>query len=326
MKRVALIVLAVLALTAAATPTIEELAQRLTALEARVTALDGGPLPSPSPTGAPSPSTSQSPSITVGPSPITDPDRAVLPGPVPSGPGGGVFSVHCDYSHRADDDPIVNPGTASAHTHEFFGSELVTRDTTKASQLRGGPTTCELLADTAGYWSPALRAPNGSLVAPQKVLAYYRALGGPVRAYPAGLKLVAGYATGQTPTVNDRFGWSCGETRPYHPSPQNCASKNVLHIVFPNCWDGVNLDSPNHRSHMAYASNGCPASHPVKVLKLSMHVQYHSVADGRGYELVSTAHGQGPHADFFNAWLQDKFEELTATCANANRSCLKVGG
>jgi len=36
--------------------------------------------------------------------------------------------------------------------------------------------------------------------------------------------------------------------------------------------------------------------------------------------------GHGPHADFFNTWEQAKLEDLTAACANANRSCLKVGG
>lgn len=42
-------------------------------------------------------------------------------------------------------------------------------------------------------------------------------------------------------------------------------------IVFPSCWDGVNLDSEDHKSHMSYPVGGapdsgdCPSSHPVKV-------------------------------------------------------------
>lgn len=40
-----------------------------------------------------------------------------------------------------------------------------------------------------------------------------------------------------------------------------------------NSRDGVNLDSPNHKSHMAYPiqnynSGDCPASHPVHVISL----------------------------------------------------------
>ena len=42
-------------------------------------------------------------------------------------------------------------------------------------------------------------------------------------------------------------------------------------IVFPSCWDGVNLDSSDHQSHVSYPNgtapdNGdCPSTHPVKV-------------------------------------------------------------
>ena len=43
-------------------------------------------------------------------------------------------------------------------------------------------------------------------------------------------------------------------------------------MVKPRCWDGKNLDTPDHKSHVAYgqgsgASGGgaCPSSHPVKL-------------------------------------------------------------
>ena len=38
-----------------------------------------------------------------------------------------------------------------------------------------------------------------------------------------------------------------------------------IRLTFPQCWDGQNLDSTNHKSHMAYARQGqafcrvCPA-------------------------------------------------------------------
>lgn len=41
---------------------------------------------------------------------------------------------------------------------------------------------------------------------------------------------------------------------------------------FPTCWDGVNLDSPNHRDHVSYPETGtfesggrCPDTHPVRI-------------------------------------------------------------
>src|SRR3569833_1611818 len=43
-------------------------------------------------------------------------------------------------------------------------------------------------------------------------------------------------------------------------------------IIFPTCWDGKNLDSPDHKSHIAYSPGGsalagaaCPAKFPVRV-------------------------------------------------------------
>jgi hypothetical protein len=28
-----------------------------------------------------------------------------------------------------------------------------------------------------------------------------------------------------------------------------------LDVIFPDCWDGRHLDSPDHKSHMAYSRN-----------------------------------------------------------------------
>lgn len=44
-------------------------------------------------------------------------------------------------------------------------------------------------------------------------------------------------------------------------------------VFFPSCWDGINLDSTNHRDHVAYPiqnynSGDCPSSHPVKLVSL----------------------------------------------------------
>lgn len=54
----------------------------------------------------------------------------------------------------------------------------------------------------------------------------------------------------------------------------NCPNGMRAQVNFPSCWDGVNLDSPDHKSHMAFASGGpngggdCPASHPVHLVTL----------------------------------------------------------
>jgi hypothetical protein len=86
-----------------------------------------------------------------------------------------------------------------------------------------------------------------------------------------------------------------------------------LHVNFPDCWDGKHLDTPDHRSHMAYSRNWvCPASHPVKVPLIRLNIRY-PLLDGRGVELASG--GQlTAHADFFNAWDERKLAKLVDAC------------
>jgi hypothetical protein len=51
-----------------------------------------------------------------------------------------------------------------------------------------------------------------------------------------------------------------------------CLGGLQIRIRFPSCWDGENIDSPDHRSHVAYPSmmdNGiCDDAHPVRILAL----------------------------------------------------------
>lgn len=48
-----------------------------------------------------------------------------------------------------------------------------------------------------------------------------------------------------------------------------------------SCWDGVNIDSDDHKSHVAYPSNGtfettgtCPDSHPVRLPQVMYEVMW----------------------------------------------------
>ena len=55
-------------------------------------------------------------------------------------------------------------------------------------------------------------------------------------------------------------------------------------IIFPQCWDGKNLDSPNHRDHVSHPIGGpvsfstvagkCPDSHPVKIPQVMLEVNW----------------------------------------------------
>jgi hypothetical protein len=236
--------------------------------------------------------------------------------------GKGVFIVRCLFSHQKQVDPIVNPGppgTPSHHMHDFFGNRSVDASSTYASASVAA-TTCGLLADKAGYWSPSLVAPNGALVRPVAMLAYYRnrpARYGTTMPFPPDFRLVAGGA-GTYPNS----GWSCEQNASSMlQTPPVCgSSKLVLHVRFPNCWDGVRTDSPDHRSHVAYAQNDqCPTTHPVKVPEIFLHVRYPTGVGGAGYKLHDGT--LTPHADFWNVWRQDALVALVKRCLNAGINC-----
>lgn len=60
----------------------------------------------------------------------------------------------------------------------------------------------------------------------------------------------------------------------------NCPDGVRAQVFFPSCWDGVNLDSPDHESHMSYPdsnfpdSGACPPTHPVHMISLFYEVIY----------------------------------------------------
>ena len=122
-------------------------------------------------------------------------------------------------------------------------------------------------------------------------------------------------------------GWSCDqEASSMVSTPPNCGSRLlVLHVRFPNCWDGVRTDSADHRSHVVYAQNDrCPSSHPVKVPEIFAHVRYPSGVGGSGYKLADGT--VTPHADFWNVWRQAPLEDLVRRCLNAGVNCGTLTG
>ena len=238
-----------------------------------------------------------------------------------TGPQGrvGQFVVECPFSHALPDDPIVYPGDAGAsHLHVFFGNVTSNADANLESLLGQG-TTCEQQQDTASYWAPAL-LDNGQLITPVKSVAYYRAGVGvdptTVVAFPPGLMMIAGdpMATEAQPT--SVVAWSCGSGGMREELPPSCPDDRGLRIdiTFPDCWDGKNLDVSGHRTHMHYSSNGkCPSSHPVSVPQLIFAVAYPVHGDASQLQLASGGLKTG-HADFVNAWDQEKLEEEVTLC------------
>jgi Domain of unknown function (DUF1996) len=265
---------------------------------------------------------------------------------------GNNFYANCRFSHTSNDDPIVYPNEPGrSHHHTFFGNRSTDADSTPAT-LRGARTTCKPSTDTAAYWVPTLYR-RGVEVRPAKGQFYYNLRGyDRLRAFPAGLRLIAGDAHAHTPQSTRVVYWTCGgrggvRLKPSATVPARCPVVRAtftaqvkacpgcklvwqqvtsrvqtfleLHVNYPDCWDGVHLDSPDHKSHMAHSRDYvCPASHPVKVPLIRLMIRY-PLTDGEGVTLASGGQLTG-HADFINAWDQRVLERLVATCFH-DRPC-----
>jgi hypothetical protein len=242
---------------------------------------------------------------------------------------GAQFISQCLFSHRNTDDPIIYPRKPGrSHDHSFVGNDTTNASSTLSSLLKGD-TTCDRTDDTAAYWTPTLIDPKGQPITPRIVPVYYRRKTvEDVKAFPPGLKIVAGNSKATTAQDVRNISWDCGPNggvsrQTTIPKCPDAEQRGVaLHVRFPACWDGLNLDSPDHQSHMAYpVSKRCPSDHPVALPEIEINVRY-PTKGGSGFALASGGQFSG-HADFFNAWTQKTLEQLVNTCLDGAGACQK---
>lgn len=236
------------------------------------------------------------------------------------------FVARCDLSHRAPDDPIVYPGRpGAAHRHDFYGNRSANAHSTTRS-LQRAKTTCDPRSDRAAYWFPTLYL-NGKAVRPRRATFYYvTSHENPekVRSLPQGLRIIAGDARAKRPLHPVVAEWAClGAGVESDPTMVTCpdGADLELHLRFPDCWNGRDLDSRDHKSHMAYSrADRCPKSHPVPVAELKFKLRY-PIAGGKGVRL-SSGPGYTAHGDFVNTWDQ---RELASRVRNCLRRVIKCG-
>ena len=252
--------------------------------------------------------------------------------------GAAGWITSCQYSHSASDDPIVFPGVNNgAHLHDFVGARSTDENSTPPS-LRAGGSTCTMRGDRSSYWIPGMYV-NGVHVpptaTPRDALLYYRRAGAPmsakVRSFPDGLRVIVGNGKATAPQENPalttgRIIFKCGpgETTDLPYPPSHCSSGvMVVSYTLPNCWNGVDLDSPDHFSHMAYPMEGrCPALHQVVLPRVEAFFRYPVASSG---EIGDVSFSSGPyftaHMDFFNAWVPSTLRHFVRTCINAMKDC-----
>lgn len=260
--------------------------------------------------------------------------------------GTGQFRFTCTFSHMSFDDPIVHPGKkGAAHLHVFFGNTAVDHNSDEKSVQTSGDSTCAGgTANRTAYWVPAvIDTKDGTPLRPNKILVYYKsdATGGlHIRPYPAGLRMVAGDMMSSSAQRRTDFG--CigpdGKEERFFHIPPDCGVGSILEMTinFPMCWDGLNLDSADHKSHMAFVMwnndvrrNLCPKTHPVALPALTQKIQYIVPENGAtqrwrlssdNYSMAAPG-GYSIHADWFNGWDQDVQSVWINGCLRANRDC-----
>ena len=276
------------------------------------------------------------------------------------GDGSGAFRTTCKWSHMAFDDPIVYPGQPGlSHLHTFFGNTGTNANSTTSTISTTGNSTCNGgTINRTAYWVPTMidtldgrpiGANNDQYVGSQF---YYKtgytlpvAL---IKPAPAGLRMIVGDSKGNPSNPSKVASYRCikngGATQADIGTAQStipyCQASGYtvmrMSITFPQCWDGVNLDSPDHKSHMANAvyttgnqQGYCPATHPVAIPEISFEIEYpvRSTDDTRRWRLSSDNYdtsqpaGYSSHGDYMMGWKTDAMAAFVKYCDNTAKNC-----
>ncbi|KAL2129469.1 hypothetical protein VTI74DRAFT_7771 [Chaetomium olivicolor] len=192
-------------------------------------------------------------------------------------------------------DPLVNPGMLpSTHLHQSVGGNSFNATMTPGTYDPAEHSTC-----TTCSYKRVPQMGNLGLKGKGDVTVYYIPSYGArtkVTTFKPGFRMLVGDAAlrshkGMQKQICHRcehnieqnpFGGApcTGEDTPDFPD-KPCPGGIRTTITFPTCWDGKNVDSSDHKSHIIYPKSGsfestglCPASHPVHLAQLMYEVMW----------------------------------------------------
>ena len=263
--------------------------------------------------------------------------------PVVAGASTGSYTWDCgrnERGHRNAANIVVTPGKPGPphHLHDYVGNLGVDASRTVES-IAGQPTSCGNGDDSTYFW-PVLRfvrpgqdEHGGPVQVPVSLTMTY--LGnprGPVLAMPRLLRAAVGDAYAHTNGgALARARWSCSNTadRQTTKYPKCEGDAAVVRVFeFPSCWDGVRVDSPNHRQHLVFplAGGGCPVG-TFAVPRLRITAAY-AIPPGTRYRIDAfdgQRHDPATDHGLMVNLMPDALMKRVVTCLNKGTACDDTG-
>jgi len=157
-------------------------------------------------------------------------------------------------------------------------------------------------------------------------------------AFPYGFRMVSGDPYRRTMNVSDpaqrAVHMVClgGGGQTYEMPTGHCDAIRA-EVYFPSCWDGKNLDSPDHKAHVSYPAIGdfnggvCPESHPVALFSIFYEFFFETASfkDNKFAFANGDPTAYGYHGDFIMGWTDRELLQTAHKDCISAANCPKLG-